>query len=108
MDKAGDFAAYASLAAQLIDAATKEQLAGVARLVALNLGWHQEKHGDVPQEIFLRMVRAGLAWWYRKYANEQSPADRLLYEDAENKARAERRGLWTDPDPVPPWEWRHR
>jgi len=49
-----------------------------------------------------------LSWWYRHYANEQSPADRLLYEDAENKAKAEGLGLWQDPDPMPPWEWRHR
>ena len=60
------------------------------------------------QDVDLGMVRAGLAWWYRKYAHEQSPADRVLYEDAENKARAQRRGLWVDPHPVPPWQWRHR
>jgi len=34
--------------------------------------------------------------------------DQALYEAAEDSARAERRGLWVDPDPVPPWEWRRR
>jgi micrococcal nuclease len=58
--------------------------------------------------VDLAMVRAGLAWWYRHYAHEQSAADRVLYEDAETKAKAERKGLWIDPDPLPPWEWRHR
>jgi micrococcal nuclease len=60
------------------------------------------------QDVDLAMVRAGLAWWYRHYAHEQSAADRVLYEDAEDKAKAERKGLWVDPNPMPPWEWRHR
>lgn len=47
------------------------------------------------------LVRAGLAWWYRHYA----PRDREL-ERLEAQARAARRGLWADKDPVPPWEWR--
>lgn len=60
------------------------------------------------RDVNLAMVQAGFAWWYRKYADEQSPADRALYEDAERKARAEGLGLWLDPDPMPPWEWRRR
>jgi len=34
--------------------------------------------------------------------------DRGLYEAAEVKARMARAGLWSDPDPMPPWDWRHR
>ena len=60
------------------------------------------------QDLNLVMVRDGLAWWYRKYAEEQSPADRVLYEEAEARAKAARVGLWGDPDPMPPWDWRHR
>jgi endonuclease YncB( thermonuclease family) len=45
-------------------------------------------------------VRAGMAWWYRQYAKEQTPADRQLYEVAENNARAAKRGLWVDNEPV--------
>lgn len=41
----------------------------------------------------LEQVRAGMAWWYRKYAKEQSPADRRLYEQAEQQAQAQRLGL---------------
>ena len=48
-----------------------------------------------------------MAWWYRKYAREQSPVDRKLYEAAETKARAARVGLWADPNPIPPSEVRH-
>jgi len=42
-------------------------------------------------------------WWYRKYA----PRDTVL-EGLEQKAREERKGLWADPAPVPPWDWRMR
>ena len=58
MSDATDFPAYASLADQLIERATKEQLADVARLLALNIGWYQQRYGDVPQETLLKMVRA--------------------------------------------------
>jgi len=63
---------------------------------------------DGERDVNLALVRDGMCWWYRKYAQEQSPMDRGLYEAAEENARAGRLGLWTDPDPVPPWEWRHR
>jgi endonuclease YncB( thermonuclease family) len=54
----------------------------------------------------LAQVEAGLAWWYRKYAREQTAQQRADYEAAETRARAVRAGLWVDPAPVPPWEWR--
>lgn len=59
-------------------------------------------------DVNLEQVRAGMAWWYRQYATEQTPDDRRSYELAENEARAARRGLWADNAPVPPWEWRRK
>lgn len=53
-----------------------------------------------------RQIEAGLAWWYRRYSREQSSADRVAYEAAEQQARTGRAGLWSDRDPTPPWEWR--
>ena len=53
-------------------------------------------------------LSVGMAWWYRKYAKEQPPEDRGRYESEEQEARVRRVGLWQDPDPVPPWEWRRR
>jgi len=55
----------------------------------------------------LEQVKTGFAWHYKQYANEQSATDRASYAAAENNARARRLGLWHDPDPLPPWEWRH-
>jgi len=51
-------------------------------------------------------VIAGLAWWYREYAKEQSAEDQGRYESAEDEARLRKWGLWRDTEPVPPWEWR--
>ena len=49
------------------------------------------------------LVRDGWCWWYRKYA----PGDTVL-EGLEKEAREAKKGLWADPQPVPPWEWRKR
>ena len=46
------------------------------------------------------LVAAGLAWHYKKYSDDESLAA------AENAAREAKRGLWSDPRHVPPWEWR--
>lgn len=46
-------------------------------------------------------VRRGMAWVYTKYSRDPS------FPPLEQEARAERRGLWADAYPVPPWEWRH-
>ncbi len=58
------------------------------------------------QDVNLAMVRAGMAWWYRKYSKDQSVHDRLLYAGAEIAARNVRTGLWADPNPVPPEDYR--
>lgn len=57
---------------------------------------------DIGQE----QVKRGMAWWYKQYAKEQSSQARVDYEQAELFAKSRRRGLWSDRDPMPPWEWR--
>ncbi len=57
------------------------------------------------QELNRELVKEGLAWWDRKQSTNQGLGQ------LEEIAKAERRGLWADPHPVPPWEWkkqRHR
>jgi endonuclease YncB( thermonuclease family) len=54
----------------------------------------------------LSQISAGLAWWYRKYAKEQSTGDASRYESAEADAISRREGLWYDAQPTPPWDWR--
>ena len=57
-------------------------------------------------DVGLAQISAGLAWWYRAYAKEQSAEDRGRYESEENEARLRKRGLWVESSAVPPWEWR--
>jgi endonuclease YncB( thermonuclease family) len=51
-------------------------------------------------------IVAGMAWWYREYAKEQSDEDRGRYESDENEARLRKRGLWAHDYSVAPWDWR--
>jgi endonuclease YncB( thermonuclease family) len=53
-------------------------------------------------DVNSEMVRRGMAWVYVKYAKDQG-----LYA-LETVAREQRRGLWADKAPVPPWEWRRK
>lgn len=49
-----------------------------------------------------RMVADGWAWHYKQYST-----DRTL-SDLEVQAKGEKRGLWADANPLPPWEFRSR
>jgi endonuclease YncB( thermonuclease family) len=68
-----------------------------------------DRYGRTVAEIILpdgrnlnrEIVRAGFAWWYERYARHET-----VLRDLQDEARAARRGLWADPSPMPPWEWR--
>jgi endonuclease YncB( thermonuclease family) len=51
-------------------------------------------------------VMYGMAWFYRAYSKDLSSEDAKAYEQAEQTARTDKRGLWADPSPVAPWEFR--
>jgi len=55
---------------------------------------------DQGLDLSTELIRAGFAWWYRKYSRNTD------LEILERQAREARRGLWVDPSPIPPWEWR--
>jgi len=57
-------------------------------------------------DIDLEQIKAGMAWHYKDYEDEQTPADRDLYARAEDEARNARRGLWVDTNPIEPSEFR--
>ncbi len=56
----------------------------------------------------LAQVEAGLAWHYKQYEQEQTMKDRERYAASESLAREGQRGLWSEKDPIPPWDWRHQ
>ena len=48
------------------------------------------------------MVQSGAAWVYERYNEDESlPA-------LQREAQEQKRGLWADANPVPPWEWRYK
>jgi hypothetical protein len=70
----------------------------------------KDRYGRTVAEVILpeerslnrEMVGQGMAWWYRQFAPRDRELDRL-----ESEARTAKRGLWSQPDPTPPWDWRH-
>ena len=70
---------------------------------------YQDRYGRTVANVILpdernlnrEIVKVGFAWWFRKYA----PKDKVI-EGLESEARAAKRGLWADREPVPPWDYR--
>lgn len=104
-----------------IDAPEKKQPHGTeAHLYACGLATRQtitvigvskDRYGRLVAKVSLpdgrslnhEMVRAGMAWWYRQYA----PND-VAFASLEEEAQHKKRGLWRNPAPIAPWEWRKR
>jgi endonuclease YncB( thermonuclease family) len=57
----------------------------------------------LPDGINLNQELVKQGWCYRKYAQ----GDAVL-EELEKAARDERKGLWSDLHPIPPWKWRKK
>lgn len=53
------------------------------------------------QDLSVALVQAGLAWHYVHFS-----ADPVLIA-AERAARSAEIGVWSETDPVPPWDYRH-
>ena len=53
------------------------------------------------ENVNLLSVKTGNAWHYQHYNNDEKFIQAELY------ARKLKLGLWKDPNPVAPWDWRH-
>lgn len=93
---------------------SRQNLAAMVFSKTVSVEWDkQDRYGRTVGKVKingidanLEQVKTGMAWWYEKYRKEQSPADQRRYAEAERQARAGRVGLWRDPAPAAPWEWR--
>ena len=71
-------------------------------------GLTRDKQGRGSAEVLLHdgrnvgheLLKEGLAWWQRSAFSNAS------LERLEELARAEGKGLWSEPHPVPPWKWK--
>lgn len=57
------------------------------------------------RDINREMIEEGSAWAYRQYLQGNYESQ---YISSENRARSRRTGLWREPDPKPPWEFRKK
>jgi len=52
------------------------------------------------QIVNQEMVKQGMAWHFTRYSTA------AIYDQLEAEARQNKVGLWQDPNPTPPWNWR--
>ena len=57
-------------------------------------------------DVNLTMISKGLAWHYKRYRKDQLKRDIPIYSEAEQTAKDNAIGLWSDTAFIPPWEWR--
>lgn len=95
---------------------SKKSLTGLIAGKHVTVSYNKrDKYGRIVGKVYLQdmdvgmeQVKRGMAWFYRHYQNELEPQDRAAYAQAEDLARRDRLGLWTDTKPVPPWEFRRQ
>jgi endonuclease YncB( thermonuclease family) len=87
---------------------SRDALAAMVKGKAVELvGSEKDRYGRTLATVMvggvnanLEMVRKGLAWHFTRYSKDPQLAE------AEREARAAKRGLWADAEPVAPWKWR--
>ena len=58
-------------------------------------------------DVGIEMLRQGLVWVYHRYIIEASMDIKGNYRRAQDEAKEERLGLWSDSNSIPPWIFRH-
>jgi len=57
-------------------------------------------------DIGAQMLRDGVAWFDKSANSRLTDSEKEIYSGSELAARSERRGLWQDATPIPPWEFK--
>lgn len=58
------------------------------------------------EDVNLKQIKRGLAWYFKKYKSDVAQEDRITYVQAQQEAEENKTGLWVDPNPIPPWDFR--
>lgn len=58
------------------------------------------------EDVALGQIGHGMAWFSNSERCNESFDRRTLYLSTESSAKTERLGLWRDPNPLPPWNYR--
>lgn len=66
------------------------------------------KGKPVQVDVNLAMLEAGLAWYFKRYERDLPAELRAPYQRAEHEARQHRRGLWSEKNPLAPWDFRRQ
>jgi endonuclease YncB( thermonuclease family) len=93
--------AYGKKAKEFTTAAT------LGKMITI-IEYGKDKHGRTIGDVVLpdgsnlnqQLLKEGLAWWYWEHSE-----DKVLKDIAE-EAQDEKRGLWRDRHPIPPWVYR--
>jgi len=67
--------------------------------------WIGDAYGG-QMNVGRQMVRDGVAWYNDSNNSLLDELDQRLFLESEQAARTERRGIWQDPTPVAPWDYR--
>jgi hypothetical protein len=79
----------------------------VVRYTGLGEGHYLNGRALLDQvDMGAQMVRDGVAWYDVSYENDLAETERQLYAECEKAARNEKRGLWQENNPLPPWVFR--
>ena len=70
----------------------------------------KDRYNRIIAEIILQddtnlnkeLVKNGLAWHFKKYSDNQE------YSELEISARDKKIGIWSEPKPTAPWDWRKK
>jgi micrococcal nuclease len=89
---------------------SRENLAGkvfgkTVRVEVIDVDRYKREVGRIylgDRFVNMEMVGDGFAWRYVQY---DKPGE---FTATERQARDAKRGLWAEPNPVPPWEWRRQ
>ena len=92
---------------------SRQHLANLVLDKAVDVHFSQLQSEHVTAKVFsnqldvgLQVIRDGAAWFDGVGNHSLTDDERGLYAEAERIAQTEKRGLWSDGSPVPPWKWR--